>query len=424
MKYKAVKGMDDILPRDVGIWQELERRGRRELELWGYREIRTPIVEDTSVFTRSIGETTDIVTKQMYAFEDKKGRSLTLRPEGTAPIVRAYVEHSLDKTFPEADGKFYYIGPMFRNERPQKGRSRQFHQIGVEIIGSSSAQVDGEVIRRLNKMLQLFKLDNFVIKINSLGCEKGKTKFAKRLKDYLKDKKSRLCEDCKRRIDKNILRVLDCKNETCIAVVKNAPNIRDSLCQDCVNHFALVKAVLEVDKINFKDTRNLVRGLDYYTRTVFEVTHPKLGSQDALAAGGRYDNLVKQFGGPDVGAAGYAIGIERVIMALREKSELLHKRNVIYIATIGDNARTKGIRIGERLRDTLQEYIVLMSYREASLKSQMRNADKNDAKLVVILGENEIKANKVILRDMRTKEQAEIPSDKAVEEIIRKVNAL
>lgn len=420
MKYKSVKGMEDILPEEVRVWQWVEETARRDLESYGYTEIRTPILEDTSVFIRSIGETTDIVTKEMYTFKDRKERSLSLRPEGTAPIVRAYIEHSLDKNSTES--KLYYIGPMFRSERPQKGRSRQFHQIGVEVFGTSSPYADSEVIIQASNMLKNFGLADFNIKLNSLGCRDDKDRFAKELKDYLDDKKSRLCDDCKDRIKRNVLRVLDCKNEPCIQVMRNAPNILDNLCLPCRTHFDKVKDILNKVKVKFNEAKNLVRGLDYYTGTVFEITHPALGGQDAIGAGGRYDNLVKDFGGPSTGAIGYALGIERIIIAL-DKKGTAGDRNIIYVATIGDGPKIHGINIAEKLRrgPDLQGVIVLTDTKEASLKSQMRNADKLGARLVLIIGEDELSKGEAVLRDMRTKEQFSIKFEDVAEKIKEKM---
>lgn len=419
MKYKAVRGMEDILPPDIYIWRDIEEKTRRYLEFYGYVEIRTPILEDTSIFVRSIGETTDIVTKEMYTFKDKKGRSLTLRPEGTAPIVRSYIEHSLDKISPEL--KLYYIGPMFRSERPQKGRTRQFHQIGVEVIGSNSYLADAEIIMQMSKMLEYFELNEFKIKLNSLGCKKDKENFTNKLKIYLKEKEKRLCQDCKVRIKKNVLRVLDCKEESCIQIVRNAPNIVESLCIPCKDHFDKLKDTLTKLKIKFEETKNLVRGLDYYTGTVFEVTHPVLGAQDAIGAGGRYDNLVKDFGGPDVGAVGYALGMERIIMALKKEPHKVSQ--VVFIATVGDEAKIRGIQIAEKIRTKSESNIIaLTDIKGTSLKSQMRSADKNKARIVVILGEDELKISKATLRDMEKKEQISVNLDNVAEEVITRMS--
>jgi len=426
MKYQSVKGMEDILPQDSRIWQELERIARIELESNGYREIRTPILEETSVFTRSIGETTDIVSKEMYTFEDRKGRSLTLRPEGTAPIVRAYVEHSLNQLDPQL--RLYYIGPMFRAERPQKGRSRQFYQIGAEIIGSREPQMDAEIVLRLKNLLEYFGLGGFSIKLNSLGCKEDKAKFKERLSLYLKDKKTGLCDDCKVRAEKNVLRALDCKNETCIQILRDAPNIIDSLCADCKDHFDKVKELMGVFNIGFVEAKNLVRGLDYYTGTVFEINHSDLGSQDAIGAGGRYDTLVKEFGGPDVGAVGFAIGMERVIIALGEKKEQLNKSKLVCIIPLGNNAKIAGMKLAADLRRKLNglptersyalNIITRLNLDDASLNSQMRSANKNNAELVIILGEDELKNNSVSIKDMKKKdEQLLVKMDRVVDEI-------
>ncbi|MCQ9206826.1 MAG: histidine--tRNA ligase [Omnitrophica bacterium] len=420
MKYKAVRGMEDILPGDVGIWRWLEDNARRVFDFFGYEEIRTPILEETSVFSRSIGETSDIVTKEMYTFKDRKERSLTLRPEGTAPIVRAYIEHSMDKLSSEL--KLYYIGPMFRSERPQKGRLRQFHQIGVEIFGGGPYS-EVLAIRRLEFLLRSLGLRDFTIKLNSLGCKTDKDSFAGKMKKYLKDKEKRLCDDCKVKIKRNVLRVLDCKNECCIQVVRQAPDILDSLCTECGDRFDKLKKDLKDMEVPFAETKNLVRGLDYYTGTIFEITHPALGAQDAIGAGGRYDNLVKDLGGPDINAFGYALGMERIILILK-KTKSLPEPKTVYVATLGTKAKYKGAKIVAALETWLlrkewkrEHARVMMDGGETSLKSQMRKANKNNAKIVVILGEDEVRENKAILRNMVTKEQRSVSIDNVAKEI-------
>jgi len=417
MKYKALRGMEDILPDNISIWQWLEGVAREEFLSYGYREIRTPMLEETALFKRSIGETSDIVTKEMYTFSDRKGRSLTLRPEGTAPIVRSYVEHSLDNT--QEEQKLFYIGPMFRSERPQKGRSRQFHQIGVELIGSNSYLADAEVITQMSAMLKKFGLNNFKIKLNSLGCVKDKDAFSKKLKKYLTDNKKLLCKDCKIRIDKNVLRVLDCKSETCQSVARNAPSILDTLCSDCEKHFIKLKEILKAQGVEFTILKNLVRGLDYYTGTVFEVTHPELGTQDAIGAGGRYDNLIKEFGGPQLGAVGYALGIERIIIALKKKSP--KKTKSLFVASLGEKAKIEGMLLAGELRNKIKKCSAFSDVKDTSLKSQMRTADKMGVRLVVIIGEDELKRGTVTLRDMATKEQVEIKRDRLIEEIRKRM---
>ena len=417
MKYKAVRGMDDILPKDIATWQELETIARSGLESYGYSEIRTPILEDASVFIRSIGEETDIVTKEMYVFKDRKDRSLAMRPEGTAPIVRSYVEHSLDMVSSQA--KLYYIGPMFRSERPQKGRSRQFHQIGVEVFGTYSPYADSEVIIQMDNMLKSFGLQDFTIKINSLGSVEDKNKFSSNLKKYLKEKESMLCSDCKKRTKNNPLRVLDCKVESCKTALNGSPSITDSLSENSKKHYEKVKSVLDKMNIKYKEEKNLVRGLDYYTGTVFEVIHPALGAQDAIGAGGRYDNLVKDFGGRESGAVGYALGIERIILALGDKAPKV--KRTMFIATMGDAAKLLGIKLSSSIREKLPQFTVLTDLQEASLKSQMRNADKNNAEFVLIIGDDELKEEKITLRNMKTKEQLSVSLESAAEEIKKKV---
>ena len=420
MKYKAVRGMEDILPGNAAMWRRIESSAREELEFYGYREIRTPVLEDTSIFVRGIGETTDIVAKEMFTFKDRKDRSLTLRPEGTAPIVRAYIEHSLDKTSP--DMKLYYIGPMFRSERPQKGRLRQFHQIGAEIFGASSPFVDAEMLIEVDSMLRRLGLKGFTIKLNSLGCKKDKEKFAAALKGYLEDKKSRLCAICKNRVEKNVLRVLDCKNEACVQAVRGAPGIAEALCGFCGEHFEKLKAVLKHLKLEFKEAKNLARGLDYYTGTVFEITHPALGGQDAIGAGGRYDNLVRDLGGPDTSAIGCALGIERIIIALKDQLPEPEARLGISIVTLGDRARIAGMRIVKAMKEKLSARItVATNVREASFKSQMRAADKNNAKIAIILGEDELKKNEALIRNMKTKEQVSANIDNVTKEIEKEI---
>lgn len=430
MNYKAVRGMKDILPEDIETWRHLEDIARCQLEVFGYEEIRTPLLEDTSIFSRSIGETTDIVTKEMYTFEDRKGRSLTLRPEGTAPIVRAYVEHAMYKTSPVS--RLYYIGPMFRSERPQKGRSRQFHQIGAEIFGSGSHN-EAMVIMQLSGMLKSFKLDNFTIKLNSLGCKMDKDKFTDEMKKYLEDKKQRLCQDCKKRMKKNVLRVLDCKNESCIQVVRQAPNVMDSLCAGCQTRFDGLKNTLRNLEIAFVETKNLVRGLDYYTGTVFEITHPALGAQDAIGAGGRYDNLVKDLGGPSIPAFGYALGIDRIITVLKETKNI-PKPEALYVIPLGVEAKKSAMNIVSRItiaanlieeerREKHKRIKVILGNDKTSLKSQIKNADKNSAKFIIILGENELKKEipVAVLRNMDTKQQTEVPLKDIAVEVMKRI---
>ncbi|MCM8761404.1 MAG: histidine--tRNA ligase, partial [Candidatus Omnitrophica bacterium] len=331
-----------------------------------------------------------------------------------------YIEHSLGNISPVL--RLYYIGPMFRAERPQKGRSRQFHQIGVEVIGSFSPYADVEVLAQLDKLLKAFGLSGYVIKLNSLGCKSDKLKFTESLKQYLADKINLLCEDCRNRVGKNVLRVLDCKKESCTQAMRGALNILDNMCLKCARHFEEVKSSLKALGINFQETKNLVRGLDYYTATVFEITHPALGTQDAIGAGGRYDNLIKDMGGECAGAVGYALGLERIILALKGHAARKPDRNVIYIATLGDAARLEGLKISESLKDglALPNLVVLRDMGEASLKSQMRSADRQNAKVVIILGEDEMKEKKLTIKDMRPGgSQVSVAAELVVEEVRR-----
>ncbi len=403
MKYSSVKGMDDLLPRDSAAWQRIESAARKNLNSHGFSEIRTPILEDTALFERGIGQTTDIVTKEMFTFQDRKGRSLTMRPEGTAPVVRAYIQNSLYESFPES--RLYYIGPMFRAERPQKGRLRQFHQIGTEVIGTSSPFADAELIQQLSVMLGEFGLNGVTIKLNSLGCRADKERFAEETRKYLSGRKESLCEDCRARLDKNVLRILDCKKEGCAAAREGAPDILDFQCEGCVKHYSSVKSTLDSLGVNYSETRNLVRGLDYYTRTVFEVTHPGLGAQDAIGAGGRYDNLVRELGGPDIGAVGYALGMERILIALGESKADICPR--VAIATLGDAAKIKGLILADKLRKS-SGLAVFTDIKDASLKSQLRSFDKIGASIVIVIGEDELKEGVYTVKDMAGNTQTKL----------------
>jgi histidyl-tRNA synthetase len=311
---------------------------------------------------------------------------------------------------------------MFRSERPQKGRTRQFHQIGVEVFGSKSPYADAEVIMQLSKMLGLFGLNNFVIKLNSIGCKTDKENFASELKKYLKDKQSRLCDNCRSRINTNVLRVLDCKVDTCIQVLGNAPNILDTLCGQCKDHYDEVKDILSKLGIKFEEAKNLVRGLDYYTGTVFEITHPALGAQDAIGAGGRYDNLVKDMGGPDIGAIGYALGMERILIALKKEIPLSERVNIVFIASLCDAAKIQSMQIAEKIRSWPHSCIVISDIKEASLKSQLRQADKSKAKFVIIIGEDEVIKGVITLKDMTKKEQLSGKPEVVLDELKRRLS--
>lgn len=403
-KIKALRGMPDILPEEARIWQQAEDTARAIFCQYGYEEIRTPIIEETALFKRSIGEETDIVQKQMYSFKDRGDRDIALRPEGTASIVRAYLEHNLGKILPVS--KFYYIGPMFRNERPQAGRLRQFHQVGAEAIGSFSPYLDAEVISLMMKILKACGLDSTELKINTLGCAKDKKAFEQALKKALAGRLNCLCEDCVKRYERNILRVFDCKNESCRQILRAAPKIIDHLCPGCRNNFSQIKTMLASAGIKYIITPSLVRGLDYYTGAVFEVSHRNLGSQDAVAAGGRYDNLIEDMGGGMTPACGFAIGTDRLLIAAKDNIKAKKAGIDLFLIGLGDEAQKRVFSILTDLRN--KGISCQMGLDEKSLKSQMRLADRVEAKRVLIIGDEELKKGRVVLRDMENKSQKEI----------------
>jgi histidyl-tRNA synthetase len=365
-----------------------------------------PRVKLTELFTRSIGDSTDIVTKEMYTFTDKGERSITLRPEGTAPVVRACIENNLI-----AQGelvKLYYFGPMFRYERPQAGRYRQFYQAGAEAFGSADPLLDAEMIELGIRFFVNLGLKELEVDINSVGCKKCRPKYTEALKDYFRDKAKDLCEDCRKRLDTNPLRVLDCKVPGCQAAVDKAPSSVDYICPDCKKDFEIVTGTLKKDAVNFKVNKRLVRGLDYYTRTTFEIVSKDLGAQNAVCGGGRYDDLVEELGGKPTPATGFAIGLDRLVMVLMDQKVKIpgDDRLTVYIATLGDAAREKGFEILKNLRDMGIKSD--MDYQGRSLNSQLKKADKLNAKFAMIIGEDELKRDMVVIRSMDKKEQEEI----------------
>lgn len=416
MKYKSIKGMNDILPAESAKWQFLEQTAREHFALYGYSELRMPVLEETSLFQRSVGELTDIVQKEMYTFEDKGGDSLTLRPEGTASVVRSAIEHNLiNQSSP--DLKVYYMGPMYRRERPQKGRFRQFYQIGVESFGSSSPEADAEVIEMLAGYLKKVGLSSFALQLNSLGEGHERESYQKKLQNFLNKDKTRFCDDCKKRISRNPLRVLDCKNPICQELSQNHPDILDSLEKESLNHFESVKKILDRWKVSYQVNPKMVRGIDYYQRTVFEFISDKLGSKDAIAAGGRYDSLVKDLGGPDIPGTGFAIGMERLLMLLPDVQKKTNEKKV-YIAHLGAEAKERAFEIATQLRNS--GVTCELDFEDKSLKSQMRRADKLGSTHLVILGEEEMKKGFVQVKDFKTKEQTEIAIDEVVSCFSRK----
>lgn len=412
LKYRALRGMPDILPEEADLMRQIENKAREVFCLFGFGEIRTPLLEETEVFTRSIGTDTDIVEKEMYSFTDRGDKNISLRPEGTASIIRAYIEHGWHSD--QKIVKVHYAGEMFRGERPQKGRQRQFHQIGAEIIGASNPYIDAELILSLDMLLSSVGASGYTILINSLGCGDDRKKYEKVLSEYLASKESKLCDNCKRRSKTNVLRVLDCKNEGCKSIAKKAPNVLDSLCETCRGDYKTLKEVLKDLGIAFKEKKDLVRGLDYYTGTIFEVVHSSLGAQDAIAAGGRYDGLCKQMGGPDAGATGYAIGVERLLLVV-DKEKFSKPNPAVLVIPVDEDARKEAFSIVNRLRS--EQIAADIDLTNRSFKGQMRKAGKEAREFIILIGEDEIKSGKLMLKNMETSEQEAI----TVEEIIERL---
>ena len=411
----AVRGFKDILPKEVGKWQYIEKLAREILADFGFREIRIPILEKTELFKRSIGESTDIVEKEMYTFLDRGDEYLTLRPEATASIIRAYLEHSMYAHDPVA--RLFTIGPMFRRERPQKGRYRQFHQINAELLGLDDPRTDAEVILMLMEFLMRTEISDLRLQINSLGCTECRPSFRKALSDFLAGKEDHLCKDCQRRLATNPLRVFDCKTTNCIEMMDRAPQILNFLCPGCVDHFTKVKEALRMFAISFEVNPKMVRGLDYYAKTTFEVVTEHLGAQNAVAGGGRYDGLVKDLGGPDIPGIGFAIGMERLISISSLSDDKFLAPPQLFIAAIGDKAQTLAFSLCNRLRTMGIQ--TEMDYSGKSLKSQMKRADKLSSHYALILGDREILENKAEFRDMQKGTQETIGLDDLEETIIR-----
>jgi len=407
MKYSVPRGTKDILPQETPIWQHLEAVFRRVFSLFGYQEVRTPIFESTELFARSIGTTTDIVAKEMYEFKDRKGRSLTLRPEETAPVVRAALENNLIS--PDNVTKLYYIGPMFRYERPQAGRQRQFHQAGVEVFGSNSPSLDAEVIL-LN--LELFKglgIRDLGLNLNSVGCSKCRPNYTKNLQEHFKENIKNMCEDCRTRFEHNPLRILDCKNANCQQTIEAAPASINTLCDECRDHLNELMKFLKIAGVEYVINNRLVRGLDYYTKTTFEITSNALGAQNAVSGGGRYDNMVEQLGGKAIPAVGFAVGMERIVEILK-KSEIRNQKSeqgiILFLATMGEEGQVKGFELLKEIRSL--GIAAEMDYLGKSLKAQLKVADRLGAKYVYIIGDDEIAKESGILKTMATSEQQEV----------------
>ncbi len=404
MEIKAIRGFNDILPDEIGKWQFVEDTAREVFEGFGFSEIRIPIIERTELFSRGIGEVTDIVEKEMYTFTDKSGNSLTLRPEATASIARAYIEHQLYTFDPVA--KLYCIGPMFRYEKPQKGRYRQFYQIDAEVFGVENPMVDAEIILMLIHFLKKVGLEKLELQINSLGCRACRPRYREELKNFLTKRSFQLCEDCQRRLHTNPLRIFDCKVETCQEAIADAPQVVDYICDECHKHFNKVKEYLGMAGLTFILNPRMVRGLDYYTRTAFEVISYQLGAQNAVTGGGRYDNLFQEIGGLDVPGIGFAIGMERLISLLPKEKEFFRYPH-LFVAALSEEAYREAYQLVNQLH--LQGIRTELDYEGKSLKSQMRRANKLKARYVLILGEEELNRGRAVLRNMEDKSQEEIP---------------
>ena len=413
MKIQAIKGVKDILPEEMPKWDHVESALRELFQNFNYHEIKIPIFEETSLFARSIGAGTDIVEKEMYTFEDRDGKKLTLRPEGTASVVRAFIEHNLYALSPLT--KVFYIGPMFRHERPQKGRFRQFYQAGAEALGPSGPLQDVEMISFLSLFFDRIALftearRQVSLEINSVGCPNCRPAYKSLLQTFLRKISGNLCDNCKRRTDTNPMRVLDCKNEDCQKALTGAPEILKHLCGECGSHFEEVQKGLSLLKIGFKVNARLVRGLDYYTKTAFEWNLEGLGAQNTLAAGGRYDGLVGELEGPQVPGIGFALGMERVI-SLIDPSKVPLSEVALFVAALGEKAREYALPLLSLLRE--KGLSAEMDVNGASLKSQMKKADRVNARHVLIIGDEEIAKGVALLRDMKSKSQEDLPLEEA-----------
>lgn len=404
-KISRLRGTQDIYGDTALLFQKIEQAAIRVFERYSFGELETPILEEKQLFVRALGTETDVVQKEMYEFEDRSKTQVAMRPEGTAGVVRAYLENNFDKN--EGLCKFYYRGPMFRSERPQAGRLRQFHQIGVEELGTSSPYADAEVILSLCAFLEEAGATGFELKLNNLGTFEERTIYKEKLREFFKPQLKRLCEDCQKRFEKNVFRILDCKNPDCRKAISDAPTIESYLTEESKSHFDTVKSCLEAAGVKYKIDARMVRGLDYYTKTVFEVTHSKLGAQDALGAGGRYDQLIESFGGPSVGAVGFAVGVERLCLCLKSEEAISAETTTsFYVATLGPEALKAGFKILQSLR--VEGLSAQMDFEAKSLKSQLRSADKAKSRYVIILGEEEMKKNICLFKDMAAKTQEEV----------------
>ena len=412
MNINAPRGTKDILPEQIASWRFIENSIRDICKRYGYEEIRTPIFEHTELFQRGIGEGTDVVDKEMYTFEDRGGRSITLRPENTASAVRAYLQNKLfaDKSLV----KLFYIGSMFRYDRPQAGRLREFHQFGIEALGEKNPAVDAEVILLAIDFLKSLGLNDLKLKINTVGCPKCRPVYRQKLQHFFSDKLDELCHDCQTRFDKNPMRILDCKTDHDKEFMQDAPKIKDCLCDECREHFDSVQKLLKAAEVDFSIDDRLVRGLDYYTKTAFEIQYPPLGAQSAVAGGGRYDGLIEEIGGSPTPAVGFAAGIERILNALEMQGLLPSSENKsdAFLVAVGDEAETIAFELLTKLRRA--GLTVSMDFAKRSMKAQMKQAGKSNAKFALIIGEDEVKNNTVTVKNLGNSEQQNISINEIV----------
>ena len=397
-KIQAIRGMNDLLPADSDLWSSLDDTISNLLISYGYKYCRTPIVESTETFSRAIGEVTDIVEKEMYTWEDNNGNSLTLRPEGTASVVRMMIEHNLPR---EGIQKVFYNGPMFRHERPQKGRYRQFHQVGAEVFGASDAKVDAELISITDSLWKSLEI-NARLEINSLGSKESRTSYRKILTDFFNENISQLDEDSLRRLKTNPLRILDSKNKDLELLISNAPKMIDHLDNESQEHFTILKNYLDNLDIPYEVNPKLVRGLDYYNQTVFEWISNDLGSQGTICGGGRYDGLVEKMGGNPTPAIGFAMGLERIALLIQDKNtQLVNKRCQLYFVALGDKAQIESMKLSKKILQVLPNITLSNDVSMGSLKSQMKKADKSNADFALILGEEELSNNQLSIKPLK-----------------------
>jgi len=412
---KAIRGTRDLLPPDTALWNFVEDKVRAVFRAYNFQEIRTPIFESTELFARGVGEETDIVAKEMYTWEDRaraeseKGQSLTLRPENTAGVVRAYIEHKL---WDRGLNKLYYIGPQFRRERPQKGRYRQFYQIGAEVIGpptsgSESPARDAEILELLATLLDRLEIKNWQLQLNSIGCAEDRARYNEALRKALEPVAAKMCVDCQRRAVTNPLRVFDCKVPEDQPIIEKLPRISQYLDEPCRNHFEQVQEILKAVGVPFTLNDRLVRGLDYYTRTAFEFTHGALGAQNAILGGGRYDGLSESLGGPKAPGIGFAIGEDRLVLALNESADAVQSKPDVYIAPLGGGMDSEAARLAHELRE--HDIIVELGDETFRLKKSFETATKVGARFILIVGENEVKAGALALKNLATGEQVSVP---------------